>query len=290
MPLIPFYLKLAPMDIDLLKTFLEVRNTRHFGKAADNLYLTQAAVSARVKQLEEYFGIRLFIRSRNNIQLTAEGERLVPHAETMLMAWSRARQDVAIEKEQKSQLNIGTTVGLWQFVLQDRLAAIHECFPDMAIRAEARSGDELLRLVQERAFDLVLSYDASHLAELTATPVGKLRLVLASSLPGVNARNAFQNNYVYVDWGTAFEMFHARRFADAPPAFLHTNMASIAEAFIKHFKGTAYLPEKLVQQADNEILRPINGVPGFSRDIYAVYRASTDHMELIEAIIPRLML
>ena len=65
------------MDIELLKTFLEVKNTRHFGKAADNLYLTQAAVSARVKQLEDYFGIKLFIRSRNNIQLTAEGERLV---------------------------------------------------------------------------------------------------------------------------------------------------------------------------------------------------------------------
>ena len=40
------------MDIDLLKTFLEVNKTRHFGRAADNLYLTPAAVSARVRQLE----------------------------------------------------------------------------------------------------------------------------------------------------------------------------------------------------------------------------------------------
>ncbi|WP_082880488.1 MULTISPECIES: LysR family transcriptional regulator [unclassified Oleiphilus] len=39
------------MDIELLRTFLEVKNTRHFGKAAENLYLTQAAVSARIKQL-----------------------------------------------------------------------------------------------------------------------------------------------------------------------------------------------------------------------------------------------
>ena len=41
------------MDIDLLKTFLEVNKTRHFGRAADNLYLTPAAVSARVRQLEQ---------------------------------------------------------------------------------------------------------------------------------------------------------------------------------------------------------------------------------------------
>ncbi|WP_082881977.1 LysR family transcriptional regulator [Oleiphilus sp. HI0043] len=39
------------MDIELLRTFLEVKNTRHFGKAAEHLYLTQAAVSARIKQL-----------------------------------------------------------------------------------------------------------------------------------------------------------------------------------------------------------------------------------------------
>ena len=71
------------MDIELLRTFIEVRKTRHFGKAAENLYLTQAAVSARIRQLEQLLGVKLFIRSRNNIQLTSEGERLVSHAQTV---------------------------------------------------------------------------------------------------------------------------------------------------------------------------------------------------------------
>jgi hypothetical protein len=39
-----------PLDIELLKTFLEVRKTRHFGKAAENLHLTQAAVSSNISQ------------------------------------------------------------------------------------------------------------------------------------------------------------------------------------------------------------------------------------------------
>ena len=65
------------MDIDLLKTFLEVEKTRHFGRAANNLYLTQSAVSARIRLLEETLGVTLFIRHRNNIQLTKKGERLV---------------------------------------------------------------------------------------------------------------------------------------------------------------------------------------------------------------------
>ncbi|MCF6457796.1 LysR family transcriptional regulator [Pseudoalteromonas sp. MMG024] len=40
---------------------MEVKNCRHFGKAAENLYLTQAAVSSRIRQLEQYFGVELFI-------------------------------------------------------------------------------------------------------------------------------------------------------------------------------------------------------------------------------------
>ncbi|MBL4699794.1 MAG: type II secretion system F family protein [Phycisphaeraceae bacterium] len=45
------------MDIDLLKTFVEVVRTRHFGKAAENLYITQSAVSFRIRQLEQGLGV-----------------------------------------------------------------------------------------------------------------------------------------------------------------------------------------------------------------------------------------
>ena len=72
------------MDHDLLKTFVEVSKTRHFGKAAENLYLTQAAVSSRVRQLESQLSVQLFFRQRNNIHLTPAGEKLLPLADASL--------------------------------------------------------------------------------------------------------------------------------------------------------------------------------------------------------------
>ena len=113
------------MDIEILKTFLEVNNTRHFGKAAENLYLTQAAVSARIKQLENYIGTTLFTRYRNNLQLTGAGERLVNHAETILIAWERTKSETHLQKDQKKILAIGATSGLWDLILQDVLNEIH---------------------------------------------------------------------------------------------------------------------------------------------------------------------
>ena len=81
------------MDTELLRTFLEVEKTRHFGHAAENLYLTQAAVSSRIRQLENTLGVSLFNRYRNNINLTPAGERLKPHAEAIMISLSRAVQE-----------------------------------------------------------------------------------------------------------------------------------------------------------------------------------------------------
>ncbi|CAK8739831.1 HTH-type transcriptional regulator HdfR [Sodalis praecaptivus] len=66
------------MDTELLKTFLEVSRTRHFGRAAEALYLTQSAVSFRIRQLETQLGVSLFTRYRNNIRLTAAGNACCP--------------------------------------------------------------------------------------------------------------------------------------------------------------------------------------------------------------------
>ena len=84
------------MDTELLKTFLEVSRTRHFGRAAESLYLTQSAVSFRIRQLENQLGANLFTRHRNNIRLTPAGERLLPYAESLMNtgSWRRRRSCV----------------------------------------------------------------------------------------------------------------------------------------------------------------------------------------------------
>ncbi|MGQ7073419.1 LysR family transcriptional regulator [Escherichia sp. SP-MK2] len=81
------------MDTELLKTFLEVSRTRHFGRAAESLYLTQSAVSFRIRQLENQLGVNLFTRHRNNIRLTAAGEKLLPYAETLMSTWQAAHNE-----------------------------------------------------------------------------------------------------------------------------------------------------------------------------------------------------
>lgn len=95
------------MDVKVFRTFLELAKVRHFGRAAENLYITQAAVSARIKQLESYFDTQLFIRDRNNIKLTSAGERLIGYAEVMVTTLQQAKLELSLEDGKALQLTMG---------------------------------------------------------------------------------------------------------------------------------------------------------------------------------------
>ena len=95
------------MDIRFYSTFLEVSETRHFGKAAEKLFITQAAVSARIRSLEEFYGTPLFTRNRNHIQLTLAGEKLLPFAKQLVATLQQSKQ--YINTQTKSRLRIAMT-------------------------------------------------------------------------------------------------------------------------------------------------------------------------------------
>lgn len=273
------------MDIELLRTFLEVKNTRHFGQAAENLYLTQAAVSARIKQLEKVLGTALFTRYRNNLQLTAAGKRLIQHAETILIAWERTRTDVAVKKDLKVTLSLGGTSGLWDLVLQDGLNLIHKALPDIAWRAEAHGQDVLVRRLMERTLDLALIYEPAKITDLRSIQITQAELVLVATSEHLELEDALNHGYVLVDWGTSFDINHAHFFQDTLPPVLHTTLARIALEFILSHGGSAYLPLRLVQAFLGKDLFQVKDSPVFNRPIFACYHGENRYSDYIDQVL-----
>jgi DNA-binding transcriptional LysR family regulator len=91
------------MDTLLLKTFLEVTRTRHFAKAAENLHVAPSTVSNRIQQLEQSLGLNLLIRNHQQVIVTPAGERLIKHSRSILRAWDRAYEDVALSEQLKKR-------------------------------------------------------------------------------------------------------------------------------------------------------------------------------------------
>ncbi|MFJ8086405.1 LysR family transcriptional regulator [Streptomyces sp. NPDC096205] len=73
-------------DPRLLRGFVAVAEELHFTRAAARLYVAQQALSRDVRRLERELGAELFVRSTRQVTLTADGERLLPHARRVLQA------------------------------------------------------------------------------------------------------------------------------------------------------------------------------------------------------------
>lgn len=85
----------ALLDIDLLRTFVAIAETRTLGRAATRIGRTQAAVSMQVKKLEEMLAQPLLNRTGRGVTLTLHGERLLGHARTLLRQHDAAVADLS---------------------------------------------------------------------------------------------------------------------------------------------------------------------------------------------------
>lgn len=273
------------MDIETLRTFLAVGRTRHFGKAGDELCLTQSAVSARIRQLEDTLGTALFTRRRNDIQLTPAGRRLQKHAETILNAWIRARQETGLGEEFTGGLAIGAMWDLWDTLLDGWLSRLRHVMPETALQAEAGAMELLIRRLMDGVIDLAVLFEAPQAQGLEFRELGTVKLVLAATRPGLSVREAFDTGYIMVDWGAVFARQHARLYPDLEAPVLRMNHGAMARRHLQQTEGSAYLPEQMLSQDKSSGLYRVSGAAQVERPVFAVYRSGSDREDLIRRVL-----
>ncbi len=109
---------MASLENFRLVVFRTVAEQCSFRKAAEELYLTQPAVSLQIKALEEDLGVQLFDRSGSRIALTAAGRKLLDYAQQVNALLTRAEQEVAaLSGEHAGHLALGASTTIAQYVL-----------------------------------------------------------------------------------------------------------------------------------------------------------------------------
>ncbi|MDH5425482.1 MAG: LysR family transcriptional regulator [Gammaproteobacteria bacterium] len=270
------------MDAGLLKAFLEVNRVKHFGKASNNLFISQSAVSARIKQLEDELGTRLFTRDRNNIDLTAAGKKFLIYAENILNTWDRARQEVSIPEGTDTLLSIAALPSIWDIFLQDWLIWFHKHNTTTALQADVMQTDSLLRSLIDGVIDLGFVFNPPKTPQLCIKELAPVPLIMVSSEKGITTEKAMQKDYVFVDWGTSFGIIHARQFPDVPAPRLRASVGRVALGFISNCGGSAYLPEAMLEQQMGSTLFKVADAPVIQKEIYAVYSATNNKQDAID--------
>lgn len=105
------------MKIIQLQYFVEVVKTNNISKAAKNLYVSQPAISAAIRELEKEFNTQLFIRYNNQITLTDEGHYLYLQALNLIENFEKVRSDMFAYVKQYETLKIGIPPMLGTFIV-----------------------------------------------------------------------------------------------------------------------------------------------------------------------------
>ena len=117
-----------------LRAFQAVAKNLSFTKAAQELFISQPAITKHVHELEGEYKVRLFERLGNRIALTAAGELLQEHCEHILNAYKQLEYEMhLLQGEYRGELRLGASTTIAQYVLPSLLARFTEKFPEVKV-------------------------------------------------------------------------------------------------------------------------------------------------------------
>lgn len=123
------------VNLELYKVFYSVAKHGSLTKAAEELYISQPAVSQAVKQLETQLGTPLFIRKHRGMELTVQGGELIfPSVEKALQLLEGAESKLTeLNESATGTLRIGASETIFQYVLADKIVQFHKSYPGVKI-------------------------------------------------------------------------------------------------------------------------------------------------------------
>jgi DNA-binding transcriptional LysR family regulator len=140
-----------------IRVFRAVAQHLNFSRAAEELLLTQPAITQQIKALEDEFGVPLFDRGGGHIALTAGGKALLPFAERMKELSDEAFAAVAEAFGQHAgELTLGASQTIGQYLLPTFVAGFRRTNPKVRVTARSGNTDEMLQALLAREIQLAL--------------------------------------------------------------------------------------------------------------------------------------
>lgn len=182
-----------------LQVFYTVAKQLSFTKAAEQLFMTQPAVTFQVKQLEEHFSTRLFERSHGKISLTPAGRLVMEYAEKILGVSEELEKRMSeLTGAVGGPLLLGASTTVAEFILPQILGEFKARYPQVQAHMSVANSETIENRVADHTLDIGIIESPAHLPSVQAEVVCEDELVLICA-PGhrlANARSVTPNQIV----------------------------------------------------------------------------------------------
>lgn len=136
-----------------VETFIELCRTKNYTKAAENLHMTQPAVSQHIKYLEEFYGCKLFNYNKKVLSITEQGKALYNYLLTMSSDANKIKEEIKNIDMSKKNLYFGATFTIGEFIIPKIISEISTRYPEINISFIIRDTSELLEELKKGNID-----------------------------------------------------------------------------------------------------------------------------------------
>ncbi|WP_180079088.1 DNA-binding transcriptional regulator HcaR [Acinetobacter sp. YH12251] len=146
------------MELRHLKYFVMVAQELNFSQAALKLYTAQPSLSQQIKDLEEFIGVQLFIRSKRKVELTDEGIVFLEHAKNILECADKAvAMTRQVKKAKDQKITIGFVPVAEMKIFPFIIPKLTEMFPDLKVELLSLNDTQIISDLHNGRIDIAIS-------------------------------------------------------------------------------------------------------------------------------------
>ncbi|HAW31009.1 MAG TPA: hyalin [Planctomycetaceae bacterium] len=258
------------MEVDQLRYFLRVAERGNFTRAAEELMISQPALSRSIQKLEEELGQPVFERKTRSVALTEAGKLLQSRAQQVLTLLADTKAEIS-DDGQSGQIRVGAIPTIAPFFLPDLLRQFSAEFPKASLIVQEDTTDHLLKRCTQGEIDLAiiaLPVPAKYL-EVEELFEEELFLVLPPDHPLVNKPHIRLNDiksypFVLLDEAHCLSdniVSFCRQRSFHPVAVEQTSQLAMVQELVSLSHGISMIPQmaRRLDKTDRRVYRSISG-------------------------------
>lgn len=273
-----------------LSTLHEEKNVT---RAAKKLFISQPALTYRLKQLEETLNIQIFTKGKKNIKFTSEGEHLIKYAKKMEIELQKLKDQLQdMKKEISGELRIGVSSIFADLELPDLLKKFHDLYPNVKFKVHTSWSAHVFERLQNDEFHIGIvrgNYDWDDtkilmgVHEVCLVSKQKFSLKDLPNLPRISLQSVLETKIIADKWW-------AENFKQPPYISMEVEGLETCKKMVLKGLGYGILPKYILREEDLSeglFIYPLtfaNGEP-ILRNLWAFYREEDLNLSVVNTFV-----
>ena len=262
-----------------IRTFLAVARLGSFRLASEELYVTQAAVTTRIKTLEAWLDFEVFNRHRRGVDLTPQGMRFIEYARTAVDIIEHGKEEARRTGSYRAHYRF-----MSQFLLLERFSLdwidwMKTNARDVSIAIDSSPSLLAARGISNGLLDLAVGYQYSVTSGVIFEPLFDEKLILVTSME--DSKN-WRDNYIPIGWDDKFDDDQQQFIGELDNTYrIRADFIDVARAILLREPASAYVVARIARPLIKQgVIKRIKQAPVFKRPAYAIYPATPTHPDV----------